>query len=269
MPTSLRELIDRLERKYLCDEPTAALRGRIVNLLAAKLRRAAPITRSVLAQHWHPGESVDAFLDRADTTQFRVLLGREVDIRFLLAQQLGQTTDKILFAEPRESGVESVRFDGAILFRRPAERVISWRGPVSISKPDGYSKHMFQPRYRGAASLYAEGLSPRTLELAVFRCGRGYFHSNHRLFLFGSFTSPIGTVKVGGRREDSTVLKVQLDRVPRNTRTITAGFAHSAARRQGFWTKMHGYPISHDELRADFPAGAAAVLASAAAIPFE
>lgn len=151
------------------------------------------------------------------------------------------------------NGLLAWRDRSAILIEAEGGVVSSWSGVRSLTGvgKGKISKHLPNTSNK-LASRFFSTMHPNSLELTVFKKGVGHFSTPSRIFMYGQFESEIGkAVDRSSQTVPTKFLKVQFDRVARPKR----GSANKKTS-QGYFVNCHGYPISQNELYADFPAGA-------------
>jgi hypothetical protein len=239
----------------------AGLRGKFERLVPDEVAR-------TLDRPW--GKDLDTFVNHhLDDPIVEALLLPTADLRFFLARLAGRTRTNIVFGSPTGPGIECYRGASTLLINESgqARETVSWSRRLSISKSTGknpYKKHLHEPRYNGREAKYNADVVPALVESAAVKNGLGYGRAD-RLFFFGRFASPVGQTGRGGGRSETHYLKVQLDRVARETTPRLLKSGRTSRHLQGMEIHMHGYPISEQELRDDFPIGAAAVMSLAIA----
>lgn len=134
-------------------------------------------------------------------------------------------------------------------------KVSSWSNIVSLSNrglkwsmSEPYLKHLYNAKLNKIReSMYEKDIDPVVIESTVLEKGFGKFSHVDRAYFFAKFKKIVGhTPGANGQKMPTDILKVQVDRVTRPFKK-----QGNKKYRQGFFFKMHGYPISDEELQAD------------------
>lgn len=150
--------------------------------------------------------------------------------------------------------LEDFRYPKRLVFS-DNDNISSWSNIVSLSDhrlswnmSQPYCKHLYNGKLKKISeSMYGKNINPVKLEELVLEKGFGKFSQENRAFFFAKFDDEIGHIPgKNGQKIPTDILKVQVDRVTRPLKT-QRGKKH----RQGFFFKMHGYPISDYELQSD------------------
>ncbi|NOJ21057.1 hypothetical protein [Vibrio jasicida] len=156
--------------------------------------------------------------------------------------------------DTKGSYLKDFRYANRLVFS-DGYKVSSWSNIVSLSDrglqwsmSQPYPKHLYNAKLtRISASMYGKDIDPVKIESLVLEKGFGKFFQADRAYFFAKFDREVGHIPGGnGQKVPTDILKVQVDRVTRPLRK-----QGNKKYRQGFFFKMHGYPISDAELRAD------------------
>lgn len=231
---------------------------RIANVIKRRSKALSPLFRELMA-YSHFAADADHVVNSLTDPLVTALLLPDPLRRVRLAFAFKKSSQNTIYSSGAGEGLLSWRDRSALLIESSPGKAIAWNGFRSITGvgTGKYSKHI--NKTNSASFYYSENANPAMLEFKVFSSGIGYFCNPSRIFMYGRFNFDIGeTVKTNRRNCPTRVLKLQIDRVSRPKIGPP-----ERKRRQGYFLKCHGFPISITELERDFPKGAAAVKAMA------
>jgi hypothetical protein len=267
MATALRKFREQIARAVVNDRPYLAETQRLQQGLTRKVQKlvSKKVERQITPLLKADAETFANYY--LDNKIVQLLLLPTADLRFFLARHFKLTMRNVLYASPDGCGVECYRDATTLLINAEGKEgaTQSWSRCLSVSMIIGknvYSKHLYERNYRGPNAKYAATVIPRNVEALVVRCGSGHFESATRLFMYGRFAFTVGQTGRYAARTETQILKVQLDRTrrPAFRRRVKSGARRP--RQDGWEVRMHGYPITENELFREFPAGARQVIAN-------
>lgn len=259
MGDALEKLFLQLQRS---DKQRSVLVGKIAARLRGKLSQASgwfPSLKSWLVPL--PTDASDLVSYIAQSQELRIALKPVAEMRLAYAELLSLVQQDLIHETKSGPGIVAWRHGKSLLVRR--QRVESWANVRSASHlgVGGTAKHLPNTVDK-KASRFLPGISVPDLEYLIFEHGRGHFDGKARLYMYALFQADVGLVIDRKKQERSNIVKVQFDRVARPKCERRTQDGETVWRAQGYQVQSHGYPISEAELRADFPAGADAVLAA-------
>lgn len=158
------------------------------------------------------------------------IFGREVEIKY----SLGKKEEKTLWYE--DIPLEVVRDEDRIIFENPFnQKIESWSKLFYLTRK--YNKHLPFSKKSEDASKYLGSVNPETLEKKVFNEGSGFIQNPGTIFLYGVFDNDIGILKVKDN-DKTNALRLMVERFKKS---------------YGTYTRVHGYPVSYEEIREDCP----------------
>ncbi|EPB0881487.1 hypothetical protein ACRASO_002850 [Yersinia enterocolitica] len=194
---------------------------------------------------------------KTNNSELYALFRTEVHAEFLLMKKFNQISQDKLLDRKDGKALEEYRYKKRLVFS-DENTIKSWSNIDSLSsasleskigKP--YTKHLYKKANLSTLnnSMYAKDIDPEKIEQAVLQYGCGYFESADRAFFCGYFDTQVGYTPNGNGGEPSNFIKLQVDRVPRPYRVVNG---KKQKQKQGYYFKMHGYPISQQEAERDF-----------------
>ncbi|MFM5681368.1 hypothetical protein [Aeromonas veronii] len=189
----------------------------------------------------------------AKNIELHALFRESITAEFKL-MSLHNKTHKDRLQDENGNYLEDFRYSKRLVFS-DGSKVSSWSNIVSLSNRGlkwsmslPYTKHLYNSRLKNISeSMYGENIDPVKVEDLVLEKGFGKFIQVNRAYFFAKFENDIGYVPgKNGQKIPTKILKVQVDRVPRPMKILG-----KKKHLQGFFFKMHGYPISDNELKSD------------------
>ncbi|WP_346209252.1 hypothetical protein [Aeromonas salmonicida] len=185
--------------------------------------------------------------------ELHALFRAQVTAEFILMDLHGKVHENRL-QDTKGRYLKDFRYAKRLVFS-DGHKVSSWSNIVSLSNrglqwsmSQPYLKHLYNAKLNKIReSMYGKNIDPVEIESLVLEKGFGKFSQVDRAYFFAKFDREVGhTPGVNGQKMPTDILKVQVDRVTRPLKK-----QGNKKHRQGFFFKMHGYPISDAELRAD------------------
>lgn len=176
-------------------------------------------------------KQISTFIAQPD---FAIIPRRDIDIVFHFESK----TDEI-FSQKTQNTLEIVRYDQRLILENPHltgfKRTQSWARPTSLT----YLRYQDHLPTSGnmLKSHFIDGIDIAALEYALFTNGCGHLQSRDRIFMYGRYNTSIGTL-APNHVLHTDLVKMQCDRVPRNTRG-------------GYCVNLHSYPIDQSQLATD------------------
>lgn len=185
--------------------------------------------------------------------ELHALFRSQVTAEFLLMDLHSKVQENRL-QDTKGRYLKDFRYAKRLVFS-DGHKVSSWSNIVSLSDrglqwsmSQPYPKHLHNAKLKKIReSMYGKDIGPVEIESLVLEKGFGKFSQADRAYFFAKFDREVGHIPgVNGQKVTTDILKVQVDRVTRPLKK-----QGSKKYRQGFFFKMHGYPISDAELRDD------------------
>lgn len=176
-------------------------------------------------------EQTASFITNED---FQLLLKRDVEISYSMLPHR-----EVVFCKRGGRLVPVARAKGRILMENPLKptkkgRLVIESWARARSKSIEYNKHLPTSRARGQ-SRYLRNIDIESIEYKLFETAVGILSTDSRIFLYGVFDSPIGTLADG---QPTHYVAMQCDRSRRKTG-------------RGYFVEIHSYPYSQAETQRD------------------
>lgn len=246
-----------LRRLRALQDQRESVAARLASELQSRARAASSRYPSLKAYRQFP-EDPDELLEYLDLPDVAAMVHAEPARRLHLAEHFRTANRETIFSRKGGSGLLCLRTKAGLLIETEDGKVQSWSRPRSITGhgKDMLAKHLFGTKSKGA-SFFDRGTLAVELESRAYTHGVGHLAGPRRLFMYARFEKNVGSVvnPEVGKAGPTDLIKVQFDRVNRPKYKPRGG----RPRQQGFYLQAHGYPINREELRRDFPAGAAVV----------
>ncbi len=263
---TLEKLINKLTEQYVLDSNSVRyqdLKDQAYVRLKKKIIR-LNFRNKWKIELWHTYllNNEDHFYQRYEDEDFAILYRSDAVIENYYNLKNNTLSENVLFNKKDGNSILCLKNAKKAVFDNPiSNQLESWTNLYSVTRISSgkhkvnYAKHLFESKYKGDEAKYNENVEPQELEFYTFAKGVGYLRSSAQMFIFIAFKVDIGTIKAGGKRKATNIIKIQIDRESRPQRQYKNKAGNTLTRRQGYLTKIHGYPISSTELKSDFPAG--------------